>query len=956
MASSRIKGITIEIDGNTTKLQNALKAVEKQISTTKNSLRDVDKLLKFDPGNSELLTQKQKYLSEAIDGTKEKLRQEQEALAQLKNAPATEETIKQQEALEREILDTKQALQGLTEEYRNFGSVSAQQIANVGQNMKQVGDKMSAAGSTLTRTVTAPIIGLGAAAVKTVAEFDTGMSQVKAVSGATGEEFAQLREKAREMGASTKFSASEAAEAMNYMAMAGWKAGQMISGIDGVMNLAAASGSDLATTSDILTDALTAFGMSAEEAGHFADTLAAASSNANTNVEMMGETFKYAASVAGSMGYTADDTALAIGAMANSGIKASQAGTSLRSILTRMAAPTDKVANAMTTLGIKLTDAQGNIRPLRDVMEDLRKSFNVGNLNMEEYTKKLNDLNEQAKNGEIVIGSYEQAVMDLEESLESGAISSSDYDKKLEEIDRQLAIGELQIGDYQEKMDELTVSMFGAAGAQKAQIANDLAGKNAMTGLLAIIGASEEDWNKLADAIDHSSDELAQLADGSIVPLNEALESGQEIMATYSGRAAAMAGEMQDNLEGQLTILKSQLQELAISFGDLLMPTIRDVVGKIQEFVDKLNSMDEGTKQTIIKIALVAAAFGPLLLVLGKLTSAIGSILTLAPQITSAISSLSGAMSGAAGSTGMLSGAMGALPIAAVVAELGILTAALVTAYQTDDEFKATVDENWAAIKESCAEMRAAFEEMGGGIVEALNNLGFSFESFGDLVKTSWEGISSLIANNQIGPILQKVTETIQLFSNECELVFGTLGALLKGEWSEAWQMFKSAVAGILEWLVKSVADKIPIVGGYIRQLIEQLKEIKSVEQQASAAAGGAQRRSSNKKIFASAMNHGVILSKPTIFGAQNGKYLQAGEAGDEVVVGANSLSSMIRASVPQTDMSQLSSVISDAVGMALQQYGITLEVEANQDGIFNSVVQSNSVYKKMHGGVGALA
>ena len=956
MASSRIKGITIEIDGNTTKLQNALKAVEKQINTTKNSLKDVDKLLKLDPGNSELLTQKQKYLSEAIDGTKEKLRQEQEALAQLRNAPATEETIKQQEALEREILDTKQALQGLTEEYRNFGSVSAQQIANVGQNMKQVGDKMSAAGSTLTRTVTAPIVGLGAAAVKTVAEFDTGMSKVKAISGATGEEFDQLRNKAREMGAHTKFSASEAAEAMNYMAMAGWKTQDMLDGIDGVMNLAAASGADLATTSDIVTDALTAFGMSAEEAGHFADTLAAASSNANTNVEMMGETFKYAASVAGSMGYTADDTALAIGAMANSGIKASQAGTALRSILTRMAAPTDGVASAMTELGIKLTDAYGNVKPLREIMEDLRKSFNDGNLNVEEYTKKLTELNEQAANGEVVVGSYEQAIFDLEDSLASGAISSSEYDKKLQEIDRQLEIGELQVGDYQERLDALTVSMFGAAGAQKAQIANDLAGKHAMTGLLAIVGASEEDWNKLADAIDHSSDEYVKLADGSIVTLNEALESGQEIMESYTGRAAAMAGEMQDNLEGGLTELKSMLQELAISFGDLLMPSIRDAVEKIKGFVDNLNSMDEDTKKTILQIAALAAAIGPLLLVLGKVTSAIGSIMTLAPQITGAISSLSGAMSGAAGSTGMLGGALGALPIAAVVAELAILTAALVTAYQTDDEFRATVDKNWAEIKESCAEMKAAFEEMGGGIVEALNSLGFSFEDFSDLIKTSWEGISSLIANNQIAPILQKVTDSVKLFSSECKLVFGTLGALLKGDWSQAWQMFKSAVAGILDWLVGYVASKIPIVGGYIRQLIEQLKEIKSVEQQASKEAGGAQRRSSNRKIFASAMNHGVILSNPTIFGAQNGKYLQAGEAGDEVVVGANSLSSMIRASVPQTDMNQLSSVISNAVGAALQQYGITLEVEANKDGIFDSVVQSNSVYKKMHGGVGALA
>ena len=201
------------------------------------------------------------------------------------------------------------------------------------------------------------------------------MSKVSAISGATGDNFKQLKEKAMEMGKKTKFSATESAEAFEYMAMAGWKTEEMLGGIEGIMNLAAASGEDLATTSDIVTDALTAFGLSASDSAEFADVLAAASANANTNVSMMGDTFKYVAPVAGALGYSVQDTAIAIGLMANSGIKASQAGTALRSILSRMAKPTEQVQTAMNELGISLTDSNGNMKSMRQVMEDMRNGF-----------------------------------------------------------------------------------------------------------------------------------------------------------------------------------------------------------------------------------------------------------------------------------------------------------------------------------------------------------------------------------------------------------------------------------------------------------------------------------------------------------------------------------------------------------------------------------------------------
>ena len=335
MAGNRIRGITVEIGGDTTKLQTALKGVNTEIRNTQSQLKDVEKLLKLDPGNTELIAQKHRLLAQAVSETREKLETlktaQQQADEALRNGTISQD---QYDALQREIIETEQRLRSL-EEQANQSATALQKIGATGEKLQTVGNKISSVGQKLL-PVTGVVTGLGTAAVKTAADFDSAMSKVAAVSGATGSDFDSLRDKAREMGAKTKFSATEAADAMNYMAMAGWKTEDMLSGIEGVMYLAAASGEDLATTSDIVTDALTAFGLTAGDSGHFADVLAAASSNANTNVSMMGETFKYCAPVAGALGFSVEDTAEAIGLMGNAGIKASQAGTSMRSIMTNL--------------------------------------------------------------------------------------------------------------------------------------------------------------------------------------------------------------------------------------------------------------------------------------------------------------------------------------------------------------------------------------------------------------------------------------------------------------------------------------------------------------------------------------------------------------------------------------------------------------------------------------------
>ena len=734
MASTKIRGITIELGADTTGLSKALKNVNSEIGKTQKELKDVERLLKLDPHNTELMEQKQRLLSERVGETKTKLEALKEAQKQVgAELKKTGEGQEQYDALTREIASCTNELKSLEKE-ANTASVAMQKLSAAGDSVKAAGDKISSAGQAL-MPLSAAAAGIGAGIIKTTADFDASMSKVAAISGAAGDDFDKLREKAREMGATTKFTASESAEAMNYMAMAGWKTDQMLEGISGVMNLAAASGEDLATTSDIVTDALTAFGMKAEDSGRFADILAASATNANTNVAMLGESFKYAAPVAGSLGYTAEDVSIALGLMANSGIKASMAGTSLRNIFQRMAKPTKESAMAMDRLGLSIDDGEGHMYSFRQIMDQLRDGFVEINIPIEEYDRRIEM---------------------LDEDLEAGRIKQKAYDKEIEELNKQA---------------------FGAAGAEKARAAAMLGGTRAMSGLLAIANASEEDYNKLTQAVDNSSQAFAKTEEG-IIPLNEAMASGAEILETYEGSAAAMAATMQDNAAGQMEILKSQLQELAISLGDTLMPTIREIVGYIQAFVDKLNGMDEGTKSAIMNTILIVAALGPLLIIVGKVTSAIGTLMTVIGGISA--------------------------PVLAIVAVIGVLVAAFVHLWQTNEDFRNKITAIWDNLK-------AKFEAFGQGIVDRLNKMGFDFENFSEVVTAIWDGLCNFLA-----PVFEETFDGLAtMLGGALDILMGlfdVFAGLFTGNWEQMWNGVKEIFSGIWENIKVIFGDVLQII------------------------------------------------------------------------------------------------------------------------------------------------
>lgn len=745
MASTKVRGITIELGADTSGLSKALKGVNQEIGKTQKELKDVEKLLKLDPHNTELMEQKQRLLGERVGETKEKLEALKEAQKQVGDElKKTGEGQEQYDALTREIAACTNELKALEKE-ASTASVAMQKISAAGESLQNIGGKISSAGQAL-MPLSAAAAGIGAGIIKTTADFDAAMSKVAAVSGAAGDDFDALRSKAREMGETTKFTASESAEAMNYMAMAGWKTEQMLGGIEGIMHLAAASGEELGTTSDIVTDALTAFGMKAEESGRFADILASAASNANTNVAMMGESFKYVAPVAGSLGYSAEDVAVALGLMANSGIKADMAGTSLRNMFQRMAKPTKESAMAMERLGLSLADEEGRMYSFREIMDQLR-------------------------------GSFAQINMPIDE-----------YDRRVEQLDKDLADGVIKQKTYNKELEELNKQAFGAEGAEKARAAAMLGGTRAMSGLLAIANATEEDYNKLTAAIDNSSQAFARTKDG-VVPLNEALASGAEILETYEGSAEAMAATMQDNAAGQMEILKSQLQELAISLGDTLMPTIREIVGYIQTFVDKLNGMDEGTKKTIMNVILVVAALGPLLVIIGKVVSGIGSIM-------SVIGGLSA-------------------PILAVIAVIALLVAAFVHLWNTNEEFRNNIIATWERIK-------AAFDNFGQGIVDRLNAMGFDFENFGEVVTAIWNTLCDFLAPvfevtfSNIAAILEGALDVMTglfdffsgVFTGDWDLMWQGIEEIFTGVWDAITGIFNNGIKFILD-TINTVSDKL---------------------------------------------------------------------------------------------------------------------------------------------------
>lgn len=540
----------------------------------------------------------------------------------------------------------------------------------VGKDIEKAGQSISKVGQGLTTAITLPIVGVATAAVKTAADFESAMSNVHAIMGDTYDD--SLVKFAQQLGATTAWSAQEVAQAMQYTGMAGWTAQENIDGLKGILDLASASGTDLALTSDIVTDAISAFGYTAADSALFADTMTAACTSANVSVETLGESYKYCGALAGTMGYELDQVTTALAVMGNNGIKGSQSGTALRSAISNLSAPTKQMKEGMDALGISITNSDGTMKSFEDLIDNIRGSFQ------------------------------------------------------------------------------------GLSADQQAAYAKTIFGKQAMAGMLAIINTSADKYNALAASIDNS------------------------------GGAADKAAKTQlDNLNGQITLLKSAVEGASIAFGNRLLPYLKRATTFVQGLMDKINGLSDAQMDNIIKWAGIAAAIGPALMVFGKVVSIVGKGVQIFNKLGIAIKAAGGVM-------GLLTS-----PVMIVIGVIAALIGVVLIVRQHMDVFR-----------NSLSTLSPVFDSIRGRIQNLIEKFREIWTVAGPIVSQIANGFG-VVLTAAIGGAVAFVVSTVDamllVFENIMTVLQGVvdfIAGVFTGNWDLAWQGLGEIVTGVCDGIL----------------------------------------------------------------------------------------------------------------------------------------------------------
>lgn len=571
----------------------------------------------------------------------------------------------------------------------------SKQGVRVGKDIEKFGTGVGKVGKDLTKTVTLPILGAAGAAVKTAADFESAMSNVHAIMGKSYDD--GLAEFAQHLGATTAWSAQEVAQAMQYTGMAGWTAQENMAGLKGILDLASASGTDLAQTSDIVTDAISAFGYTAADSGRFADVMTAACTSANVSVETLGESYKYCGALAGTMGYELDQVTTALAVMGNNGIKGSQAGTALRSAISNLAAPSADAQKAMSKLGISLKNQDGSMKTFEEVIDNVRGSF--------------------SKLGE----------------------------------------------------------------AEQAAYAKQIFGKQAMAGMLAIVNTSAEEYDNLAASID------------------------------ASGGAADQAAQTQlNNLNGQLTLLKSAIEGAAIAFGNRMLPYLKQAADWFQQLMDKINGLSDEQMDQIIKWAGIAAAVGPVLIVLGKVIGTVGKGIQIFNKLGMAVRAAGGVM-------GLLTS-----PIMIVIGVIAALIAIVMI-----------VRNNWDVFRGSLNAIKPVFESIKGhiqSIIAKFEAMKPTLEAVGAVVSAVLGGVITAAVGGMVGFVTSALDTILGIIDGLMTVLQGVIDfvtGVFTGNWELAWQGVAQIFDGIVSGLESLFTGVMNGIANAINAVIGGINSIK---------------------------------------------------------------------------------------------------------------------------------
>ena len=927
MAYDRIKGITIEIDGDTKKLQDAIRGVNSEIRTSQAQLKDLDKLLKLDPGNTELLKQKYKALGDEIEESKRKLETLKEAEKQMKDANATDTA--EWDALQREIAETEQNVKSLTEQMKEFGSVSAQQIAAAGEKLKGVGDKMTSVGKDLTTHVTLPLVAIGTAGAASFAEVDKTMQLTNKTMGNTEEQAEMLSRAMKEAAANSTFGMNDAATATLNFARAGLSAEEAAAALAPAMNLAAGEGGDLDTVSAGLVATINGFHGSFDDAAHYADVFAAACNNSALDVNSLSSAMSVAAPIFAAAGYTIDDAALYMGVMANNGIDADKAANSLKTGIARLVSPAKEGAEMMDKLGISVTNADGSMkdsvtiqRELHDAFAQLSESEQIaaasaifGKNQMAPWLALINTAPSDVDELSASLAGCAGTTQEMAEAMMSGFGGSieklkSSIDVLITSIGEALAPTIQKVAGFIQKL----VDKFNALTPKQQETIVKIGLIVAAIGpLLVVLGT-------LLSSIGSIMTWAPKIVSGisSVIGIGGKLMSGlKALWAVLAANPIVLVIAAVAALVAAFIYLWNNSEDFRnfwINLWEKIKEITKTVVDAIVTFFTEtipnaLNSVKEFFQKTwdAIKTG-VSTAWNAIKETISNIVNGIKEFLSNAwdaikDRASSAWNAVKETISGVVnGIKDFLSGAWDAIKDRASNAW---------------DAIKEKASTAWNAIKETISGVVNGIKDFLSGAWDAVKTAASTaWNAVKTTVTTVWDGIKSAVSTGT-GNVKSAVSEawnavkstTTSVWESVKSSVSSAMDAV-KSSISNGLNSAKSSITNILNGIKSTFSSVWDSAKNIVSNAIEKIKslthfhwELPHLKLPHISISGSFSLRPPSAPHFSvqwykKAMDEGMILNSPTIFGAADGKLLGGGEAGPEAVVGTGSLRSMIQEAV----------------------------------------------------------